>query len=272
MNTQFDKLGLIAGKGELPEKVIQECLRTDRKIFVICIGKEIPPSINEVPHIKLGIGSVGKAIKILRKERVRDLVFAGGLKRPKFSELRPDAGGVKLLAQISKSRLIGDNSLLSIVIKFFENSGFRVCGVDSVLGSLLMPYGTLGSIEPSKSAIKDVEIGTDIAKDIGKLDIGQSIIIQQGVVIGVEGVEGTDKLIKRCHNLLEDKKGGILVKVKKPIQDKRIDLPTIGVTTVTNAYEHGLKGLAIEAGGALIVDKCEVVKKADELGLFITGV
>jgi DUF1009 family protein len=266
------KIGLIAGDGDLPEKIIAECMKSGREIFVISISQHKPPSFTKVPHLSLNIGSVGKAIKTFRAENVKEIVFAGGLKRPKLTALRPDAGGVKLLAKISQAKFIGDNSLLSIVIRFFEDSGFNILGADEILESLIMPKGVLGKIPPNKSALKDIEIGCDMARSIGKLDIGQSVIIQHGMVIGVEAVEGTDALISRCAKLLQDDIGGVLVKMKKPNQDKRIDLPTIGLTTIENAHASGLRGIAIEAGGALIIDKYEVTKKADALGLFLVGV
>ncbi|MCE3233189.1 MAG: hypothetical protein K0R98_1446 [Rickettsiaceae bacterium] len=266
-----EKIGLIAGEGDLPEKIIKECIQSGREIFVICLSAK-PSSANKVDHVNLGIASVGKAIKNLRAENVKTLVFAGGLKRPKISSLRPDAGGMKLMAKISKARLIGDNSLLSIIINFFESEGFKVIGAEKILGDLVMPPGILGKIKPNKHAQKDIATGASIARSIGNLDIGQSVIIQNGVIIGVEAIEGTDELIKRCAKLQQEEHGGILVKMKKPLQDKRIDLPTIGKNTIINAHKAGLIGIAIEAGGALILDKTEVVNKADELGLFVVGV
>lgn len=266
------KIGLIAGNGDLPEKIITECIKSKRDIFVISIGDNQSPSLLKVPHVILGIGAVGKAIRTLRKENVKHIVFAGGIKRPKFSALRPDAGGVKLLAKISKSKLLGDNSLLSIVIKFFESSGFTILGAEEIMGDLLMTKGILGKIEPNGSALKEIDFGVDIARAIGRLDIGQSVIVKQGMVVGVEAAEGTDELIKRCGKLLKDDEKAILVKMKKPNQDKRIDLPTIGVTTVENAYRSGLRGMALEAGSAFILDRKEVIRKADELGIFIVGV
>lgn len=271
-NTENNTLGLIAGGGDLPEMVIKQCLASGRKLFVILIGDNTPPSIESVPHVRLNISAVGKAIKMLRGNNVKEIVFAGGLKRPNFKSLRPDAGGVKLLARISKARFIGDNSLLSIVIGFFEESGFKVIGIDSVLDDLLMPKGTLGKTEPNDSAIKDITTGTEIARAIGNLDIGQSIIIQHGVVLGVEAVEGTDALIRRCALLQQEGSGAILVKMKKPVQDTRIDLPTIGINSIINAAGSGLRGIAVEAGGVIIVNKKEVIKKADELGLFVIGI
>jgi DUF1009 family protein len=276
MQTQPDKknhkVGLIAGNGDLPENIIAECIKSGREIFVILIGDNQPKSINKVPHISLSIGSVGKAINTLRKENIKNIVFAGGLKRPKFTAIRLDAGGIKLVAKITKAKFIGDNSLLSIILKFFEDAGFKIIGADDILQNILMPKGVIGKMEPNKTAIKDMETGIHIAKSIGALDIGQSVIIQDGVVIGVEAVEGTDALIKRCAKLQNGGKGGVLIKMKKPKQDKRIDLPTIGTTTIEHAHQSGLVGIAIEAGGALIIDQEKVAQKADELGLFVIGV
>ncbi len=222
------KIGLIAGNGKLPEEVIKSCVSSGREVFVIYLqGSGVPPeSLSQVPHIKLSIGSVGKAIRTLRAEGVSQLVMAGGLKRPKLMELKPDAGGIKLLAQISASKFSGDNSLLVTVIKFFESSGFEIIGVDKILGKVLVPEGLLGSVEPSKSALVDVNLGA----------------------------------------------GGVLVKMKKPMQDARIDLPTIGVDTIINAHKAGLRGIAVEAGSALIVEKEKVVETADKLGLFVLGI
>jgi len=266
------KIGLIAGAGDLPQRVIEEYLKTGREIFVISIGATPPESLGKVPHIILPLGSVGKAIKSLRCENVKDIVFAGAIKRPNFKALRPDAGGMKLLAKVSAAKFSGDNSLLAIVIKFFEDSGFNVVGVDQILSSLLMPFGVLGKMEPNKSALRDIDVGMDVARAVGNLDVGQSVVVQHGNVIGVEAVEGTDALMHRCAKLQTEGGGGVLVKMKKPVQDKRVDLPTIGVTTIINAYNANLRGLAIEAGAALIVDKDNVVEKADSLGLFVVGV
>lgn len=269
-----DKIGLIAGNGKLPEEVIKSCISSGRGIFVIYLqsGNEEPEYLQGIPHLKLNIGSVGKAISALRHEGVKHLVMAGGLRRPKLTELKLDAGGVKLLAKISKDKLGGDNSLLVTVIKFFEASGFSVLGVDKILRKVLVPEGLLGTVEPNKSAMADVNLGVEIARSIGNLDIGQGVVVQQGVVIGVEAIEGTDALLARCAGLKLDGAGGVLVKMKKPMQDARIDLPTIGVDTVTNAHKAGLRGIAVEAGSALILEKEKVVQLADKLGLFIVGV
>jgi DUF1009 family protein len=269
---KFSKIGLIAGNGDLPDKVIRQCINSNIDIFTILITDNKPASINKVPHVSMNIGSVGKAIKTFKDENVKQIVFAGGLRRPKLLSLNLDSGGVKLLARVTKARFNGDNKLLSTVIGFFEDSGFEIIGADEILEDALMPKGQLGKIKPEPRQKEDIKAGKELARSIGELDIGQSIIIQDGVVIGVEAIEGTDGLIERCKDLQAEKKGGVLVKVKKPKQDKRVDLPTIGPVTIMKAYENGLAGIAVEAGGALVIDREEVIRMADEYELFLIGI
>lgn len=273
MKIRHEKIGLIAGNGELPEKIVQHYLDNKWQIFVVYLkGKEDAPSyLKKIPHITINIGSVGKAIKFLRTNQVKELVLAGGLQRPQFSKLRPDSGGIKLLARISKAAIGGDNSLLSVVLKFLEDSGFNIIGADEVLDDLVVLCGALGNIKPDKQAIKDIKKGQIIAETIGALDIGQGVVVSNDVVIAVEAIEGTDAMLERCKSM-KHASGGVLIKVKKPKQDRRVDLPAIGIKTIENAHKAGLRGIAVSAGEALIVDKASVIKKADKLGLFVFGV
>jgi DUF1009 family protein len=129
----------------------------------------------------------------------------------------------------------------------------------------------IGSIYPDKRAQADIETGARIARAIGALDIGQSVIVQNGLIIGVEAIEGTDGLITRCASLKVEEKGGVLVKVKKPQQERRVDLPTIGVETVERIAQMGFAGVAVEAGASLILNRREVARRADALGVFVIG-
>ena len=127
-------------------------------------------------------------------------------------------------------------------------------------------------VKPSKEDEIDIRRGAEVAFALGRLDVGQSVVVQQGLVLGVEGIEGTDELIKRCSGYKRKGSGGVLVKLRKSEQDMRIDLPTIGLRTVENAKACGLNGIAVHAGNALVVDEAEVVKAADKAGLFIVGI
>lgn len=266
-------LGILAGGGELPVRLVEACKHQGRSYFILGFEGAVDAELLEgEPHARVRIGAIGESLHHLHEAGVKELVLAGRLKRPSLATLRPDGTGAKLLARLGKSFFSGDNSLLSAVVDYLEEEGFTVVGADDVLKNLLAPPGLIGRIAPSKDAQKDIETGVRIAHAVGELDIGQAVIVQQGYVIGVEAAEGTDELIARCGKLKRNvPHGGVLVKVKKPTQERRVDLPTIGVKTVENIANAGFAGIAIEAGGALILDRQGVALKADALGVFVLG-
>lgn len=266
-------LGILAGGGELPAKLVEACKHQGRPYFILGFEGAVDAELLEgEPHARVRIGAIGESLHHLHEAGVKELVMAGKLKRPSLATLRPDGTGAKLLARLGKSFFSGDNSLLTAVIDYLEEEGFTVIGADEVMSNLLAPPGLIGRISPSKEAQKDIETGVRIGHAVGELDIGQSVIIQQGYVLGVEAAEGTDELIARCGKLKRNvPHGGVLVKVKKPKQERRADLPTIGVETVRNIAAAGFAGIAIEAGGALILDRQGVALKADALGVFVLG-
>lgn len=273
-DTPSTKLGIIAGGGELPERIITACLGMGRGVFVVAVeGEANSPSLKNVPHKTCHLGAVGKAISAFKAEGVTDVVFAGKVKRPSFSSLKLDMDGVKLMARIMKSRIKGDNTVLSTVMQYLEEQGFNPVGADSILEDIVATEGGIGILEPQDEAIwDDIKLGVKVIQTLGKLDIGQGVITQQGVVLGIEAIEGTDNLLMRVGEFRLEGRGGVLVKLKKPGQEARVDLPTIGVTTIENAHKAGLKGVAIEANGALIINREAVASKADELGLFVVGI
>ncbi len=267
-------LGIIAGSGDLPRMLMQACEEMNRPFFVLALqdaADEETCAMAGDAHAVIRLGAIGKAIDLLHAHGVTELVMAGKVTRPKITSLRPDLKGSKLLARIGTQLLSGDNELLSSVVAFLEEEGFRVSGVDDIVRDLLAPEGMIGSIYPDKRAQTDIETGARIARAIGALDIGQAVIVQNGQVLGLEAIEGTDALIYRCAPLKLEPTGGVLVKVKKPQQEKRVDLPTIGVETVERIAECGFAGIAVEAGASLIVNRREVARRADALGVFIVG-
>jgi DUF1009 family protein len=208
---------------------------------------------------------------LLRENNVGELVLAGGIRRPSLTALRPDWRAAKLFARIGY-RALGDDGLLSAVVSELEREGFRVIGPDQLLASALIPEGPLGKIHPDMQSGADIERGLRVARMLGALDVGQAVIVQQGLVLGVEAIEGTDELIRRCAPLRREGMGGVLVKVEKPGQERRADRPTIGPCTVLLAAETGLRGIAIEANGTIVLDRHEVIRAADAAGLFVVGV
>ena len=158
------------------------------------------------------------------------------------------------------------------VVKELEREGFRVIGADQLLDQAALPEGPLGQVRPDADALADIAHGMRLARAIGALDIGQAVVVQQGLVLGVEAIEGTDGLLRRCARLRRDGPGGVLVKAEKPGQERRADRPAIGPQTVILAAESGLRGIAAEAGATLVLDRDEVIRLADAAGLFVVGI
>ena len=266
------KLGVLAGRGKLPACIIQACRETGRDYFVIAFEEQTAPeTVAGAPHAWVRLGAAGSALQRLRDAGVEELVMAGGVRRPSLSALRPDAWAVKVFAK-KGGKALGDDGLLSALISALEDEGFRMVGADDVVSDLLVPQGLLGAIVPEAEAKADIALGIEVALGLGALDVGQAVVVQQGLVLGVEAAEGTDALIERCAGLRRSGFGGVLVKVKKPGQERRADLPTIGVPTVTAVAAAGLSGIAVEAGGTLVMDRIAVAAAADKAGVFVIGV
>ncbi len=243
----------------------------ERPAFILALeGQTAPDLVAGIEHVWVPLGAIGGAIDALQDAGVGEVVFAGTVKRPSLLNLGLDGRGAKLFAKIGTAAL-GDDRLLTFLVKELEGEGLAVVGADDVLAGLLVEEGTLGRHGPDESAASDIALGLDVAKAVGAMDVGQAVVVQQGVVLGVEGVEGTDALIARCAGLAREGPGGVLVKVKKPSQERRVDLPTIGVGTVRAAARAGLRGIVVEAGGTLVLHRDEVVDVADEAGLFVVA-
>lgn len=267
------RLGIVAGSGALPQRLIESCRAQGREVFVVAIdGEADPVAVGDVPHDWCRLGAAAKALSLLRDNGVTEVVLAGGVKRPTLTAIRPDWRAAKFFAKVGY-RLLGDDGLLSAVAKELEGEGFRLVGAHELLDrAASVPEGPLGSCRPSDDAAADIARGLVIARALGSLDIGQAVVVQQGLVLGVEAIEGTDALIQRCGGLRRNGPGGVLIKLQKPGQETRIDRPTIGPQTVRLAAEAGLQGIAVEAGATLLLDRDELVRAANAAGLFVVGV
>jgi UDP-2,3-diacylglucosamine hydrolase len=265
-------LGIIAGSGGLPRRLIDSCRAAGRAVFVLALeGEADPVPVAAVPHAWCRLGGAAAGLDLLRARGVGDLVLAGGVRRPSLAALRPDWRAAKFLARVGY-RALGDDGLLSAVVKELEREGFRVIGPDRLLAEAELPEGPLGRVRPDPEAAADVARGMRLARAIGALDIGQAVVVQQGLVLGVEAIEGTDGLLRRAAALRRDGPGGVLVKAEKPGQESRADRPAIGPQTVSLAAEAGLAGIAAQAGATLVIDRDEVRRLADAAGLFVVGV
>lgn len=265
-------LGVIAGSGNLPLELLRSCQAQGRDAFVVAFDEQTDPQISGFyPHIWISPGDIGKAIDALRSAGVKELVLAGKINRPRLSSLQPDMATAKLLSRLGAALFGGDNVLFSSIVRFLEDEGFSVIGADDVLGSIIATTGPIGKTLPSKQAQRDIEIGVKLAHLIGSMDVGQAVIVKNGLVLGVEAAEGTDALINRCAALAGEGIGGVLVKAKKPLQERRVDLPAIGAQTIDNLHRAGFLGVAVEAGGSIIIDREKVAARADAMGIFIVG-
>jgi len=268
-----DKVGIIAGGGFLPRQLISELQKKNIRPYVVALNDVTDKETTEgVETLWARMGSAGRILSFFHDNGVKQVALAGWVKRPSFASLIPDSVGLKLLNKFRKLNEAGDNSVFDLVVQFLEEQGLQIIGVDDIATELLATKGVMGKVSPVRKFLNDIEYGAKIALEIGKLDIGQAVIVQNGVVLGVEGFDGTDALIDRCAKLQIDGKGAILVKMKKQKQDRRIDLPSMGVKTIEKLHELGFKGVAVQAGNSLIINKEETLKKADELGIFVVGV
>lgn len=265
------KLGLIAGLGELPVQIANEARESGRPVYVLRLAGFVERQLSEFEGEIVGIGEVGRQIKLLKSANCEDVVFAGIVKRPDFSNLKLDMRGARLLPKVLAAARKGDDALLRTLVGTFEKEGFRVVGAEEVSGKLLAAEGAICGDEPVEEILSDMKRAAEVAGIIGKQDIGQACVVRAGLVIAVEAQEGTDEMLKRVAMLPKGEGGGVLVKRPKPIQERRIDLPTIGEGTIEAASSAGLVAIGLEADGALILDLMACKKKARELGIAIYG-
>lgn len=265
-------LGIIAGGGMMPMRVAAAAKAAGREVFVVGLeGFAELSSLISFPHAVARIGAAGRIIELLRAHHVRDLVLIGTVRRPSFSDLRPDIAGAKLLTRIGKAAFAGDDGLLRAVISVLGELGFNVIGAHEVLCEVVGPFGLLTRAAPDALAMADIARGIAVARKLGEADVGQCCVVQQGLILAVEAIEGTDAMLARAGMLRRDGAGGVLVKLVKPGQERSADLPTIGAQTLRNAAAAGLRGIAYEAGGTMLAEREEAIAVANAVGLFILG-
>ncbi|HEX2527653.1 MAG TPA: UDP-2,3-diacylglucosamine diphosphatase LpxI [Geminicoccus sp.] len=266
------RLAIVAGGGPMPRRLADTARAAGRDVFIVALdGITDPSTFDGLPHGTVGIGQLGKAIDLLHRENISEVCMIGPVKRPSFSAMGLDARAISVLPKLLRTGR-GDDALLKLVLGELEAEGFRVVGAHELEAGLLAPAGVLGRHAPDSDAQRDIQLGLTVARALGLLDVGQAVVVQQEQVIGVEAVEGTDRLLERCAELRLAGRGGVLVKVKKPQQERRADLPTVGTGTVARAVAAGLAGIAVEAEQTLLVDREATVAACDQAGLFLLGI
>jgi DUF1009 family protein len=267
-----DPLGILAGGGRLPGQIAAAAEAAGRPVFIVGLeGFADPAILAPWPHEVIRILAAGRILAALREHGVKDLVLVGPVRRPSLLGLRPDVEGARILARIGRAAFAGDDGLLAAVVRVFAEEGFRVIGAHEILNEALGPAGLLSHAPPDAVAMADIQRGIAVVRALGTVDVGQCCVVQQGIVLAVEAAEGTDAMLSRCAALARPGAGGVLVKLVKPGQDRRADLPTIGPTTIRGAAAAGLRGVAFEAGGTILAQRDATIAEADATGLFLLG-
>ena len=267
-------LGIIAGGGELPLAIAESARDAGRDVFILALSGA-DEGLSRFPLENTGIGELGKSLSLLKKHACEEVTFAGRVSRPEWSDLKLDARGALALPKVAAAALKGDDSLMRAMLAIFEKEGFRVVGTADAAPDLIASAGIYGRHKPDPQAQADIAQARVVVRRMGELDIGQAAAVADGLVLAVEAAEGTDAMLERLPLLSKNLRGtphkrrGVLVKAPKPGQERRVDLPVIGVRTIELASAGGLSGIAVEAGGALIMRKSRIVEAADRLGLFV---
>jgi DUF1009 family protein len=275
--TDWKKLAIVAGAGELPVRMARHCAAGARPYYVARIEGMSDAALEAHPGAAFGLGQMGARFKALKEAGVDAVTFAGVVRRPDFATLKLDARAALMLPKVLAAARKGDDALMRALLEEFEREGFAIVGPEDVFDGLRAVAGVYGAIAPDDDARADIAKAAQVAAALGRWDVGQGAVVCDGLVLALEAAEGTDAMLARVAGLPAAVRGapgarrGVLVKRAKPVQDRRIDLPAVGLRTLEGAAAAGLAGIAVEAGGALVIARDALVARADALGLFIFG-
>ena len=272
-----DRIGLLAGSGRFPILFAEAALRQGLKVACVGVRYEAPEVLRELcdSFETVGVSRLGGMIRSFRRRGASRIVMAGKVTKSvmytpgRVVRLMPDYRMLRFWLHSLRDKR--DDSILLGVIAEFERDGMTFASALDYCPELLVNHGVLTRRSPTASELKDVAFGWKLAKEMGRLDVGQSVAIKEVAAVAVEAIEGTDRCIERAGQLCRAG-GWTLVKVAKPQQDMRFDVPTIGLTTIENLYRAGARVLAIEAGKTIVIDQPDVVALADRHGLSIVAV
>ncbi|WP_458096562.1 LpxI family protein [Roseomonas sp. WA12] len=268
-----EPVAIIAGGGAMPLRVAAACRAMGRPFVAVLLDGFANPAdwVGEKTMV-FRLGAVGQALDWVRAAGARQLVLVGNVRRPSILSLRPDAKGAQYLARIGMRAFNGDDSLLSAVRQIMREEGFEPIGPTKFLADAQCPAGLLTRAAPDAGGMADIARGIAVVRALGRADVGQGTVVQQGLVLAVEAIEGTDAMLARARDLRREGPGGVLVKLVKPGQDREVDMPTLGLRTVEGAIAAGLSGIAFEAEGALLMDRERMITTADSAGLFLLAI
>ncbi|CAK07724.1 LpxI family protein [Rhizobium johnstonii] len=278
-DTAAGRLAIIAGGGFLPSYVAEAARAAGENPVIVALKDESDRRWEGYDHAVIGIGDFAALEGLLNRYGIGRVVMSGSVRRrPEWREVRPTLRTLmKMPATIRTLLSGGDDRVLQMVIRLIEGNGRRVVGAHEIAPDLLAAVGPLGTAIPGEEDRRDISRAAEAAEMLGRLDVGQGAVAIGGRIVALEGLEGTDEMLERVADLraagrISPRRRGALVKLCKPQQDIRADLPAIGVSTVLNARKAGLAGVAVEAGRSLVLDRAAVIKAADEAGLFVCGI
>jgi DUF1009 family protein len=273
------RLAIIAGRGQLPVYMAQAARQAGQDPLILALTNEADARFEGFEIVPVGVGDLAQIQTRLRDGKITRVVMSGGVaRRPEWRDIKPTLKTLIKLPSVVRTLLSGgDDTVLQMVIKLIEAMGCRVVGAHEIAPGLLARTGPLGRTAPDGDDLHDIDRAVEAAEALGRLDIGQGAVSVGGRVVALEGVEGTDQMLQRVAELraagrVSARRRGVLVKLCKPQQDMRADLPTIGLSTLENARLAGLAGIAVEAGRALVLDEAQLVAAADAAGMFVVGI
>jgi DUF1009 family protein len=262
-------LGLIAGNGQFPFLVADAARRQGRRVVAVAIREETLPDLeSRVDALHwVSLGQLGRALDALKKEGVTEAVMAGQVKhRQIFSGIVPD---LKMMALLARLAVKNTDSLIGAVADFLAGEGIRLLPSTALLADHMAAAGTMSRRKPSRAEKDDVAYGRQVARTLAGMDLGQTVVVKDRAAVALEAMEGTDEVIRRAGRLAGP--GTVVVKVAKPRQDMRFDVPVVGVGTIEVMREAGSSLLAVEAERTLLLDKARVLAAADEAGIAVWG-
>lgn len=264
-----EKIGLIAGKSDFPLIFAQSARQQGLEVIAAAHRGETDPRLEPlVSSIQwVSVGQLSKIIKYFKKSGVSRAVMAGGITKGRlFTHLRPDLRAIKLL---SRMKHVGDDGILRGVAAELESEGIAIVSPTPYLSELLVPVGVISRRTPTPAEMRDITFGSEIAKEIGRLDIGQCVVVRRQAVLAVEAIDGTDATIRRGGLLAGEK--AVVVKVSKPDQDLRFDVPAVGLGTIEVMQEVKASALALEAGKTLMFERAAMLQLADKCQIAVIG-
>ena len=267
----METLGLLAGIGHLPVDVAQSAKQLGYRVVAIAVVPETDPELPENADVfyAINVGKIGKILQTLKKHGVKNVTMIGKVTKEvlyKNGAIIPDLTAIKLLASLPDRK---DDTIMNALVKLVEETGMHVMDQTELVRPLLPEPGVLTKRKPTEQEWKDMQFGFRMAKELGRLDIGQTVVVKNRAVMALEAIEGTDACILRGGFL---GKGGVIVaKTAKPAQDERFDVPSVGTNTLTSMIHAGATGLVLEAGRTLLVDRKRTLAMAEENNITIVS-